>query len=93
MSANSETTTDAAEGTVILSANLHARPAGQLAKAAARFQSAITLEHAGRTASPNGILSVMALGATAGTTLTIRAEGPDSQDAVQTLAQVLREAE
>lgn len=84
---------DAAEATVTLPANLHARPAGRLAQAAARFRSTVTLEYADRTASPSGILAVMALGATAGAAVTIRAEGPDSQDAVRTLAQVLAEAE
>lgn len=91
MHPSSETT--AAEATVILPADLHARPAGRLAQAAARFQSAITLEHEGRTANPTGILAVMALGATAGTTVTIRAEGADSQEAALALAQVLEEAE
>jgi phosphotransferase system HPr (HPr) family protein len=93
MRTNSEHATNAAEATVTLPAHLHARPAGQLAQAAARFESAITLEHAGRTANPTGILAVMALGATAGTTVTIRAEGPDAETAVNTLAEVLGNAE
>ena len=83
----------AAEASVILPANLHARPAGRLAQAAARFESTVTLEHAGRTAKPTGILAVMALGATAGTTVTIRAEGPDSEEAALELARLLSEAE
>jgi phosphotransferase system HPr (HPr) family protein len=93
MHTNSETVAGAAEVTVLLPANLHARPAGRLAQAAARFESTVTLEHAGRTANPTGILAVMALGATAGTTVTIRAEGPDAEPAVRELAQVLSEAE
>lgn len=83
----------AAEVTVTLPANLHARPAGQLAKAAARLQSAITLEHAGRTARASGILAVIALGATAGSAVTVRAEGPDAETAVDAIAELLSNAE
>ena len=93
MQASSEATAASAEATVTLPANLHARPAGKLAQAARRFQSTITLEHGGRTANPTGILAVMALGATAGTTVTIHAEGPDSEEAARELAQLLSEAE
>jgi phosphotransferase system HPr (HPr) family protein len=93
MSPSSEPAVINAEATVTLSANLHARPAGRLAQAAARFESTIEIEHAGRTVNPTGILSVMALGATLGSTITIRASGPDAEHAVQELAKVLAEAE
>lgn len=76
-----------------LEANLHARPAGRLAQAAARFESAIEVEHAGRTVNPTGILSVLGLGATTGSTVTIRASGPDAEHATRELARVLAEAE
>ncbi|MGP3924378.1 HPr family phosphocarrier protein [Streptomyces sp. 8N616] len=78
---------------VILPANLHARPAGQLARAAAEYTSAIQLEHDGRTVNPTGVLSVMGLGATAGSTVTVRAEGPDADQAVTALAEILATAE
>jgi phosphotransferase system HPr (HPr) family protein len=89
----SESSESAAEITVTLSADLHARPAGRLAQAAAGFESVIRLEHGGRTINPTGILSVMGLGATAGSTVTIVAEGPDAEHATRTLAQVLAQAE
>lgn len=71
---------------VTLPANLHARPAGQLAQLAAGFDSSVHLEFAGRSVSPTGILSVMSLGARAGSTLTIRVEGPDADRAISELA-------
>lgn len=80
---------DRAEATVVLPAHLHARPAGALARTAARFHSTIELTHNGKTANPTGILAVMALGATAGTTLTIRAHGTDAHHAVTELTQFL----
>ncbi|MER5465658.1 HPr family phosphocarrier protein, partial [Streptomyces sp. NPDC002668] len=61
--------------------------------AAARFTSAIQLEHGGRTVNPTGVLAVMGLGATAGSTVTIRAEGPDAEQAVTALADILATAE
>jgi len=89
------TTAPAAEHeiTIVLPANLHARPAGRLARAAAGFTSAVQLEHAGRTVNPTGVLAVMSLGATAGTTVTVRAEGLDADRAVAALADILATAE
>lgn len=82
-----------AEAAVVLPANLHARPAGRLAKAAAGFTSAVQLEYAGRTVNPTGVLAVMGLGAVAGATVTVRADGPDAEAAVGVLADILRTAE
>lgn len=79
--------------TVTLPANLHARPAGKLAQTAARFNSAIRLDYAGKLVNPKGVLAVMSLGATAGTSVTLRAEGDDAEQAVQALADVLANAE
>ncbi|WP_240136682.1 HPr family phosphocarrier protein [Streptomyces sp. MUM 178J] len=96
MSTNSDstaTTTAGHESDVVLPANLHARPAGQLARAAAEFASTVQLEYAGRTVNPAGVLAVMGLGATAGSTVTVRADGPDAEQAVAALAGILATAE
>ena len=77
------------EGTVTLAADLHARPAGQLSVAAARFQSSIRLLAAGRESDAKSVLAVMQLGASAGTAVTIRAAGPDARPAVDTLIALL----
>lgn len=92
-SSDAPTATDPATATVVMLANLHARPAGKLARAAAAFTSTITVEHAGRTVNPTGILALMGLGATVGATVTITAHGPDAEDAVRTLADILNNAE
>lgn len=89
----STTTASRHERAVVLPANLHARPAGQLARAAAAFTSAIQLEYADRTVNPTGVLAVMGLGATVGRTVTVRAEGHDAEEAVTALAQILAGAE
>ena len=79
--------------TMTLPANLHARPAGKLAQTAARFNSAIRLDCGAKSVNPKGVLAVMSLGATAGTSVTLRAEGDDAEQAVQALADVLANAE
>jgi phosphotransferase system HPr (HPr) family protein len=78
---------------VTLPANLHARPAGKLAQEAARFSSVIRLEHGGRSVNPTGVLAVMSLGATLGSTVTVHAEGHDADTAVRALTAILAEVE
>ncbi len=89
MSASSE----GHSATVTLPADLHARPAGRLAQAAARFTSSIQVGHNGRTVNPTGVLSVMSLGATTGTEVTVSAEGEDARAAVEALAEILATVE
>lgn len=78
-----------AEQTITLAADLHARPAGQLSVAASRYRSAIRLLASGREADAKSVLGVMQLGASAGTTITIRATGPDAQPAADALLAIL----
>jgi phosphoenolpyruvate---glycerone phosphotransferase subunit DhaM len=82
-----------ASSQVTLPATLHARPAGRLAQEAAKFASTIRLEYGGKTVNPTGVLAVMSLGATAGGTVTVHAEGADADAAVETLAGILAEVE
>lgn len=65
---------------------LHARPAGQFVKAAMGFKSQLTVAVDGRDANAKSILQVLALGATGGTVLTLRAEGEDAAEALDALA-------
>jgi phosphocarrier protein HPr len=93
MSPSSDSTATVREASVVLPAHLHARPAGQLARAVAGFSSSVQLEAAGRSVNPASVLAVMGLGATAGSTVTLRAEGPDAEAAVTALAEILATAE
>ena len=87
------TAAHAASVQVVLPAHLHARPAGRLAQEATKYTSTITLEHAGKTIDPTGVLTVMSLGAKLGSTVTIHADGPDADQAIKALATILAEAE
>jgi phosphocarrier protein len=70
---------------------LHARPAAQFVKLASTFGSHI--EVCKDTMSVNGksIMGVMMLAAECGSTITVKATGADSQEAVQALAQLIEE--
>jgi phosphocarrier protein HPr len=80
------------ERAVTLVGDLHARPAGQLAIAAAKFESAIELSAGGSPANAKSVLSVMGIGATSGQRVTVRATGPDAAEAVAAITAILVEA-
>ena len=59
------------------------RPADKLVRAAAGFQCQIELERAGQIADCRSILSLLTLGATQGSELVLRAQGPDADEAIR----------
>jgi phosphocarrier protein HPr len=94
---------ESCEETVTLTGDLHARPAGALSVAAAKFAAAVRLavqpaaEGAGgaegvREADAKSVLAVMQLGASSGQRVTVRAVGPDARDAVAAVIGVLADA-
>ncbi len=68
---------------------LHARPAAEIVKAAARFQSDITIVRDDLEVNGKSIMGVMMLAAECGATLTLRATGPDEDAAVGALAEII----
>lgn len=62
---------------------LHARPAGVLVKTASTFSSEIELSVDGDTANAKSIMSIMGLGLTKDTTVTISADGDDAEAALK----------
>jgi phosphocarrier protein HPr len=77
---------------IILTGDLHARPAGALAVAAGRFASAVSVSAGGHTADAKSVLGVMGLGATSGQRVMVSAAGPDADEAVAALITILSEA-
>jgi phosphotransferase system HPr (HPr) family protein len=65
---------------------LHARPAATFVKTALRFGSRVSVAVDGRVADAKSILAVLALGATGGTVLRLRADGDDAPAALDALA-------
>jgi phosphocarrier protein HPr len=68
---------------------LHARPAAVFVNTAKKFTARVTVKHNNKEADAKSILNIMALGVTAETTVTIRADGPDEADALQQLAALI----
>ena len=83
---------ESSEATILLAGDLHARPAGSLAVAAARYQSAIELRVGDGRADAKSVLAVMGIGATSGQQVTIRATGPDAGHAVTAMIAILATA-
>ena len=75
--------------TITHSYGLHLRAAGTLAQKASSFESEITLTMNSLTANAKSIMSVLALAAPRGATLTIEAEGSDSEAAVSSLKDLI----
>lgn len=61
---------------------LHARPATALVEVAKRFRAKITVQHGAQSASAKSLISLLQLGATGGTPLTITAVGEDAERAL-----------
>ena len=80
------------EEAITLAGDLHARPAGALAVAAAQFSSAVSLTVGASSADAKSVLGVMGLGATCGQHVTVTAEGPDAHEAVAAIIAILAEA-
>src|SRR5687767_6793071 len=68
---------------------LHARPAAEVVKTAAKFKSEITIVRDDLEVNGKSIMGVMMLAAEFGATLTIRAHGPDAQQAVDAIAELI----
>src|SRR5215471_18997085 len=65
---------------------LHARPAAEIVKLAAKFQSEITIVKDDLDVNGKSIMGVMMLAAEHGSTILLRAEGPDADAAIEALA-------
>ncbi len=68
---------------------LHARPAAEMVKAASRYSSDITIARDDLEVNGKSIMGVMMLAAEYGASITLRANGPDADEALETLASLV----
>ena len=68
---------------------IHARPAAEIVKTAARFGSNITIVRDDLEVNGKSIMGVMMLAAEQGSTIDLKAEGPDAEAALDALAAVI----
>jgi phosphocarrier protein HPr len=83
---------ESCEQVITLEGDLHARPAGALAVAAAKFAVDVSLTVGDRTVNAKSVLAVMGLGATSGQRVTAAATGPDAEQAVAAVVAALSDA-
>ena len=68
---------------------LHARPAAEIVKIAAKFSSEITLARDELEVNGKSIMGVMMLAAECGASVVLRAEGSDAEQALDALATLI----
>ena len=66
-------------------AGIHARPASLIAQLANKFQSEITLEKDSIAVNAKSIMGVITMAAGYNTTITLKVEGSDEQDAANAI--------
>ncbi|MCP8617657.1 phosphocarrier protein HPr [Salirhabdus salicampi] len=76
--------------TITASEGVHARPATVLVQKASAFQSDINLEYKEKSVNLKSIMGVMSLGIPSGAEIKITAEGSDEEEALQALADLLK---
>ena len=74
------------EATIINSEGLHARPAARIVRLASTFNSEIEICKDGVGVNGKSIMGVMMLAAECGSSITIKAQGPDAEQAAAALA-------
>jgi phosphocarrier protein HPr len=77
------------EVTILNKNGLHARPAAEVVKLAAKFRSDITMVRDDLEVNGKSIMGVLMLAAECGATLRVRATGPDAKDAVDAIANLV----
>ena len=81
------------EVTIINPSGLHARPASLLVEQTQKMTSNVTIAANGKTADAKSILSVLALGATAGDVAVISATGADAEQAIAQISEIMESTE
>ena len=74
---------------IVNKAGLHARPAAEIVKLAAKYASDITVVREELEVNGKSIMGVMMLAAECGSTLQLKAEGPDAAEALDALERLI----
>ena len=77
------------EATIVNQDGIHARPAARIVRLANDFTADIELAKDGVGVNGKSIMGVMMLAAEYGSSITIRADGPDAEQAVAALAELV----
>ncbi len=77
------------EVTITNRLGLHARAAAKFVHLASRFRAQIHVSRDGRVMDGKSIMGILLLAPACGTTITIAVDGPDEQDALTALCQLV----
>ena len=77
------------EVTVENKVGLHARPATFFIQKANEYKSSIWVEKEERRVNAKSLLGILSLGITKGTTINLIADGPDEEEAVNALVELI----
>jgi phosphotransferase system HPr (HPr) family protein len=78
---------------VTIKQGLHARPATEFVKKATPFNCEITIAKNGKSANAKSIMGLMSLAVAQGEEIVLTADGPDEQEAIAALEQILTQGE
>ncbi len=68
---------------------MHARPSAQLTQVAGKFTSEVYIAKNGRRVNAKSIMGVMMLAAGPGSSVTVDAEGPDEEQAMEAIGALI----
>ncbi|HQR51868.1 MAG TPA: HPr family phosphocarrier protein [Burkholderiales bacterium] len=77
------------ETEIVNKLGLHARASAKITQLAGQFKSDIWLSRSGRRVNAKSIMGVMMLAAAKGSTVGIETDGPDEQQAMDALVQLI----
>lgn len=75
--------------TITHEVGLHARPAALFIKTASEFLSEIEITYQAKTVNAKSILAVLTLGVNKDAEITLKAEGPDADEALKALEELV----
>ena len=75
--------------TILNKNGLHARPAAEIVKTAAKYKAEITISRDDLEVNGKSIMGVMMLAAEQGSTLRVKADGPDAEQAISAIADLV----
>ena len=75
--------------TIVNRQGLHARPAAEIVKLTSKFEAEVTLARDDLEVNGKSIMGVMMLAAEQGSSLHLRADGPDAEQALDALSALI----
>ena len=79
------------EAEIVNKLGLHARASAKLTQTASAFSAEVWLSRNGRRVNAKSIMGVMMLAAAKGTTIVVETSGPDEEEAMQALLELIQQ--